>query len=82
MTTLNCKKTQLNSLPYSIGAMKSLQTINLEGTQIKELPDSICALSSLKTLNLKDTPIDNKGIPSALYSMPGLEMNITGTNVE
>lgn len=82
LRVLDLTRTNISILPDSIGALSSLQTLELDYSQIKALPESISALKSLKTLNLKNTPIGNDGIPKSLFSMPGLSIDVTGTNVQ
>lgn len=82
LRTLDLTRTNISKLPESIGALTSLQTLELDYTQINALPESMSALKSLKTLNLKNTPIGNDGIPKSLFTMTGLSIDVTGTNVQ
>ena len=48
---------KLETLPESIGNLKSLERLNLYGNQLLELPESIINLTSLKILELKKNPL-------------------------
>ncbi|CAN6685168.1 unnamed protein product [Malus baccata var. baccata] len=78
---LNLSGTAIESLPESIGNLKSLEKLDLSGTAIENLPASIGNLKSLEKLDLSGTAI--KCLPESIGNLKSLEkLDLRGTAIK
>jgi Leucine-rich repeat (LRR) protein len=53
----NLSNNKIESLPKSIGTLKSLEYLFLKDNRLKSLPESICSLDNLKHLDLQENQL-------------------------
>jgi internalin A len=68
----NSKKTQLTTLPESIGQLTQLRSLTLSHNRLVTLPDSLRRLTQLEELNLEDNQF--AVLPELLIDLPQLRV--------
>jgi len=78
ITGLGLSQNQIQTLPESIGKLKSLESLTLYDNHLSSLPESIGNLSFLTTLNLNDNQLT--ALPESIGNLKSLETLVLTSN--